>query len=443
MTIDPHLAVRGGALYGVALLLGFVWWRRAPSRRLAEAALIASLWNVPALLLLHVAAMRFGWWAFDAAGGLLIGLPVDLYLAWACLWGALPAIALPRSPLWIVGAAAIAVDLALMPLCAPVVQLGSRWLIGEAAGVAIALMPAQLLARWTLEDRRLAARASLQVSAFAGLLLFVVPAMALDASGGSWHSAFERPAWYLNLTVHVLALPALLGLSAVQEFVTRGAGTPVPFDPPRRLVTSGMYRYVRNPMQLSGAVVLLMLAVILASPWIALGAGVAFVYSAGIAGWDEDEDLRRRFGPSWTAYRRSVPAWLPRMRPYHRANEPPARLYVSEGCGMCRDVARWFARRDARHLLVIPAEEHPSRALRRLTYEAADGAYRASGIEALARGFEHIHLGWALVGSTIRLPGIRPLVQLFADASGAGPRTIGRAPARSAENRASAIHRPS
>src|SRR2546423_1238445 len=30
-------------------------------------------------------------------------------------------------------------------------------------------------------------------------------------------------------------------------FVRRGRGTPAPYDPPRRLVISGLYRFVRNP----------------------------------------------------------------------------------------------------------------------------------------------------------------------------------------------------
>jgi hypothetical protein len=45
-------------------------------------------------------------------------------------------------------------------------------------------------------------------------------------------------------------------------------------------------------------------------------------------------------------------------------------------------------------------------------------------VAAVARAFEHVHLGWALLGFLMRLPVLCQLTQLLADASGAGPRTI-------------------
>jgi hypothetical protein len=94
---------------------------------------------------------------------------------------------------------------------------------------------------------------------------------------------------------------------------------------------------------------------------------------------------------------------------------------------MCRDVARWSEVRGGRHLTIVPAESHPSGALRRITYESADGIYRASGFEAVARALEHTHLGWALSGWLIGLPPMLARVQLLADASGAGPRSLSAA----------------
>jgi protein-S-isoprenylcysteine O-methyltransferase Ste14 len=304
-----------------------------------------------------------------------------------------------------------------------VVRLGDGWLAGEAVALAICLVPAQLLARWTATDRRLRDRAVLQVIAFSGLIA-LLPAVAIENSGTAWVSPLTYPRWILSILAQVLAVPTLLGLTAVQEFVTRGQGTPVPYDPPRRLVSSGIYAYVANPMQLSAVVLLILLGAIVQNPWVAVAGVVAHVYSVGIACWDEESDLRARFGEAWQEYRSRVRPWVPRWRPWYREQTPVATLFVSEECEMCREVAGWFRIRGARGLTIVPAEDHPLDTLTRITYESADGAYRVSGTDAVGRALEHVHLGWAIVGFAIRMPIVAPFVQLLADASGAGPRPV-------------------
>ncbi len=75
---------------------------------------------------------------------------------------------------------------------------------------------------------------------------------------------------------------------------------------------------------------------------------------------------------------------------------------------------------------LLPAAEHPSASLTRMTYEAGESTgqmpYSVSGVEALARALDHIHLGWALVGWITRLPILRAVIQLVVDAVGGGPR---------------------
>jgi protein-S-isoprenylcysteine O-methyltransferase Ste14 len=424
MAIDRYLIVRGGALYVAAVTTLAIWGWRRPTGRAWGAALVASMWNIPAVLLVNVVALRVGWWSFDAAGGLLLGVPVDLLFAWAWMWGALPALAFPTAPLAVVVAIAFAVDLALMPAAAPVVRLESTWFWGELAALVAVLVPAQLLARWTIRDERLPGRAVLQMMGFTGVIGFWIPAMAIQASGGRWVNPLTRPAWQASLIVQALAIAALAGLTAVQEFVTRGGGTAVPFDPPRRLVTSGIYAYVRNPMQIAGVLFLVLLGLVLENLWVSAAGVMAHMYSIGLAGWDEEADLRRRFGDAWTTYRRAVPRWLPRLRPWHDHDSRPSRLYVSETCGVCSEVARWFRSHRPIGLAIVAAEAHPSGALRRITYEPLDGAPAASGIEAIARGLEHLHFGWAVAGFALRLPIVCPIVQLIVDASGGAPRTI-------------------
>jgi hypothetical protein len=159
-------------------------------------------------------------------------------------------------------------------------------------------------------------------------------------------------------------------------------------------------------MQTAAVVLLLLSGLIVENLWVSAAGIIAHICGAGIAGWDEDEDLRRRFGERWIEYRRAVRGWVPRFRPWFPRDRSPARLYVSESCGMCSEVGLWFARRGALHLDIVAAEHHPSRSLTRITYDPNDGTEEVSGICAISRALDHIHLGWAMLGWLVRLPGL-------------------------------------
>jgi hypothetical protein len=72
-------------------------------------------------------------------------------------------------------------------------------------------------------------------------------------------------------------------------------------------------------------------------------------------------------------------------------------------------------------LLIVSAADHPLRDLDRLTFQAASDNHEDGGVAALARALESIHLGWAFVGWTLRLPIVQPIAQLLVDAAGGGP----------------------
>jgi len=115
-----------------------------------------------------------------------------------------------------------------------------------------------------------------------------------------------------------LLLAAGLGffLASLRRFAGEGEGTLAPWDPPRRLVVRGPYRYVRNPM-ISGVVLFLFgeAAVLLSLPhaaWAALFLVINGVYIPLV----EEPQLRRRFGESYREYARHVPRVIPRLRPW-------------------------------------------------------------------------------------------------------------------------------
>ncbi len=118
------------------------------------------------------------------------------------------------------------------------------------------------------------------------------------------------------LGVACLALGgAILGESLVR-FARRGLGTPAPWAPPERLVVTGLYRFVRNPMYV-GVVALVI------GQGLLLGSEAVLVWAAcAAAGFHlfvvlyEERALRKRFGAEYEAYCREVRRWLPRLRPF-------------------------------------------------------------------------------------------------------------------------------
>lgn len=389
-------------------------------RREAGALLLSGLAALLGVAVLNEIALAAGWWTYLEVDGAFRGVPVDLWLGWALLWGPVP-VALRRHvplPAVVVGAAWI--DVLAMPHLWPVVNLGDRWLVGEAVGIVVALVPAVLLGRWTADRTHLGARTTLQLVVFAGVVGWLLPSAVFAAGDGGWQHAADLTGWQRSALVQLAAVLALPGVAAVHELAVRGHGTPYPWDPTDRLVTSGPYAYVANPMQVSATALLLLLAAATHSWSLALAAVGAVAFSATVAAPHEAEHLRGRFGPAWSTYRAEVADWRPRSRPYVPA---PATVWLADGCDLCRELCVAVVDRDPVGLEVATAERHPSLVLRRARLEAADG-HADVGIAAVGRALEHLHLGVAPIGWVLRLPLVRPAAQWLADASGAGPRDL-------------------
>jgi len=125
--------------------------------------------------------------------------------------------------------------------------------------------------------------------------------------------------------LRLLAIP-LWGLGAAGllwcawDFAQKGEGTPAPIDAPRKLVVSGLYRYVRNPMYVSVLVILLGQFLWLGSRWVFAYALFVFTAFHLFVTSYEEATLRRLFGAQFERYASAVPRWLPRLEPY-RARE--------------------------------------------------------------------------------------------------------------------------
>jgi protein-S-isoprenylcysteine O-methyltransferase Ste14 len=101
-------------------------------------------------------------------------------------------------------------------------------------------------------------------------------------------------------------------LACIWEFARRGRGTLSPVDPPTELVARGLYRYVRNPMYLSVATILLGELLLAPSRGFLLYGAIVFALFNLAVIFYEEPSLRRRFGASYQRYLREVPRWIPR-----------------------------------------------------------------------------------------------------------------------------------
>jgi protein-S-isoprenylcysteine O-methyltransferase Ste14 len=106
------------------------------------------------------------------------------------------------------------------------------------------------------------------------------------------------------------------------RFVMEGRGTPAPVAPTEHLVTSGAYRYVRNPMYLAVLAIILGQGLLLGQHMLLVYAAIicaAFVIFVRVY---EEPVLARQYGAEYDVYRRAVPGWLPRLTPWDGNKSP-------------------------------------------------------------------------------------------------------------------------
>jgi protein-S-isoprenylcysteine O-methyltransferase Ste14 len=146
-----------------------------------------------------------------------------------------------------------------------------------------------------------------------GLAVGVVPYLILIASGG----VLRPSVGFIELgSVALAVLGAGMVVWVSLAFVTRGKGTPVPFQPPQEFVAQGLYTYVRNPMYIGALLVVFAEAAYFRSPWLVLYAAFLWLALHTFTIFLEEPDLETRFGETYRRYRERTPRWIPR-RPRH------------------------------------------------------------------------------------------------------------------------------
>lgn len=155
-----------------------------------------------------------------------------------------------------------------------------------------------------------------------GTALFLVFGPGLEAGVGPFlltrvvDPTSPWPALVRVLGVLLMAVGLAVLVAVFARFATDGEGTPSPAAPTRRLIVTGAYRHVRHPMYGATATVIVGEALAFAQPILLVAAAVYLVALGTLSRVREEPLLAARFGAEYDAYRRAVPGWWPRRRPW-------------------------------------------------------------------------------------------------------------------------------
>ena len=98
------------------------------------------------------------------------------------------------------------------------------------------------------------------------------------------------------------------------DFTFKGHGTPNPLDPPKELVATGLYRYVRNPIYVAVLIIILGHFLWFKTIWMLAYAVVVFLGAHLFVILYEEPTLKKKFGAAYENYCKSVPRWIPKLK---------------------------------------------------------------------------------------------------------------------------------
>jgi protein-S-isoprenylcysteine O-methyltransferase Ste14 len=159
-----------------------------------------------------------------------------------------------------------------------------------------------------------------RTSATVGSILFLVVAPGTVAGLlPFWLTGWRMVAGPLVLKllgVLMIAGGLALLLECFGRFVAQGRGTPAPIAPPDRLVVSGAYRRVRNPMYVAVVAMILGQAALLGDLGLVGYAALVWTTFHVFVLAYEEPTLRRSFPADYAAFFAAVPRWIPRRVPW-------------------------------------------------------------------------------------------------------------------------------
>ena len=406
LTSDNYSIVISGFIVLGLLFLTYIFLIKEQDTRLNWAMLYSTLYVCITLPIVNNICVSNDLWNYSNQQTNTVGLPVDLFFMWTLLWAIVPVYFLKTKYILPVAILILWIDILVMPLLADIgiISLSQIWLLGEVILIVTVFAPAYFWAYCSYNNQHRAIRASFQVICMALLVLIAFPYVL------SKYGLIESLQLYTApFTLQILIIIVFPSLVAVVDLVTKGKGTPFPYDPTSKLVLTGVYAYCRNPIQWSFTLLFIPLSMYYSSYYVLLGSIFSIAYSYGVSDFQEYADMEKRFGSSWLTYKKNVPKWRFLWRP---STIPRGTVYFDYDCNQCCQIRDWFIKSLAINLDIRSASEFSDSSINQVTYIDHNGL-QITSVKAIASCLEHINLAYATLGWFMRFPLVNQVLQLI------------------------------
>jgi len=133
-----------------------------------------------------------------------------------------------------------------------------------------------------------------------------------------------RPAFFgVDLTRILGGMLIIVGVPGLVDsfarFALEGLGTPAPIAPTQKLVVTGLYRYVRNPIYIALVAVILGQALLFGDLRLLWYGALLWLFFHVWVVIYEEQTLKETFGTEFESFRTNVPRWIPRLTPWRAA----------------------------------------------------------------------------------------------------------------------------
>lgn len=388
-------------------MIGFLFLKKSQSSKLNWAMFYACLWVTISLPIINLLSENLNFWHFSDNESML-KMPFDLYFVWIVFWGILPVYFLKGKYVILITLILFWIDLLFMPQLDKIgiVTLNNNWLYGEILLLLFVFLPAYLWGKFSYEKSNLSIRASFQVITMGLIFAMILPHILIA------YTTNDIPKYdfnsYLFQVILIIVFPSLV---AVQNLVNRGNGTPFPYDKTEKLVQSGVYAYCKNPIQWSFTLLFIPLSIYYNSYLLLLGSLISIAYTFGVSNYQENNDMKLRFGKEWENYSKKTPSWRFLWKPKNISN---GTIYFKKDCTQCEEIKKWFENKKPRNLSIKYSLSYKESTLLQVTYVDIYGLEHKS-IKAISRGLEHTNLAYACIGWFMNFPIINHILQTIID----------------------------